>query len=339
MVRRALTFPHLGAVAGILALTVPHHEAMEVEDFDDDYSKKVAESIYAAIRAFCTPAGLPCDEGLVQHFCRRVRIFQADGASSMPKAAEFLRQHCPNLLVVGRDFAHAIRIACRSPVELETFFGAQWERLFGGEHSIVGDIQYSAPLRARLQACQRRVLHVDGAQGGLAGILKHLSFVQPRFESFVGPRRKFICMIQAIIMLLCSIAADPRVKKPRRDRADAALDALTPQDIIACGLAADFGEVCLSFLRIFDVSFHDPARTLREKREFVHALKVLFLEGHILAAIPPKRGSSLSAAGKSPRRHSHRLPSSSAPNNALSITEVRSRCSGAGTLPRMPKRH
>ena len=118
--------------------------------------------------------------------------------------------------------------------------------------------------------------------------MKHLSFVQPRFESFVGPRRKFICLIQAIIMLMCSIAGDPRVKKPRRDRADAALEALTPEDIVACGLAADFGEVCLSFLRIFDVSFHDPARTLREKREFVHALKVLFLQGHILAAIPPE---------------------------------------------------
>ena len=135
----------------------------------------------------------------------------------MPKAAEFLRKHCPNLLVVGRDFAHAIRIACRSPVELESLFGAQWERLFGGEHSIVGDIQYSAPLRARLQACQRRVLRIDGTQGGLTGILKHLSFVQPRFESFVGPRRKFICLIQAIIMLLCSIAADQwREEAPAR---------------------------------------------------------------------------------------------------------------------------
>ena len=87
-------------------------------------------------------------------------------------------------------------------------------------------------------------------------------------------------------MLLCSVAGDPRLEKARRDRAQDALEAITPADIIACGLAADFGEVCLSFLRTFDVSFHDPARTLREKREFVRALRVLFLDGHILAAIP-----------------------------------------------------
>ena len=87
-------------------------------------------------------------------------------------------------------------------------------------------------------------------------------------------------------MLLCGVAGDPRIEKPRRDRAEAALGAMTPGDIIACGLAADFGEVCLSFIRTFDVNFHDPARTLREKREFIRALRVLFLDGHIVAEIP-----------------------------------------------------
>ena len=88
-------------------------------------------------------------------------------------------------------------------------------------------------------------------------------------------------------MLLCGVAGDPRIEKPRRDRAEAALGAMTPGDIIACGLAADFGEVCLSFIRTFDVNFHDPARTLREKREFVRALRLLFIDGHILSEAPP----------------------------------------------------
>ena len=55
--------------------------------------------------------------------------------------------------------------------------------------------------------------------------------------------------------------------------------------MIACGLAADYSEVCLSFIRIFDTNSHDPARSSAEKRDFIETLRRLFLDGLILAKV------------------------------------------------------
>ena len=169
---------------------------------------------------------------------------------------------------------------------------------------MIGDIEYSDAMKSRLQACQRRVLGVAGEQGGgLQAIMKHLRFAKPRFESFVGPRRKYIRLIKAMCMLLCSVAGDPRAEKAKRDRAEAALDAMTGADIIAHGLAGDYGEVCLSCLRLFDRNWHDPARTLGQKEDFVHVQTTLFLEGHILAAArPPDARVQALSGGETPAK-------------------------------------
>ena len=103
-------------------------------------------------------------------------------------------------------------------------------------------------------------------------------------------------------MLLFSIAGNPREKKDRWDRAEAALNAMTAEDTLSCGLVADYCEVCLSFIRTFDVSAHDPARTLPEKREFIHVLTVLFLEGHILAELPPDARAQACSGGEIPAK-------------------------------------
>ena len=51
-----LTAPHSGACAGILAVLTPSlGKDTTVEDADDDYSRKVAQTIYEAIREVCTP--------------------------------------------------------------------------------------------------------------------------------------------------------------------------------------------------------------------------------------------------------------------------------------------
>lgn len=130
-------------------------------------------------------------------------------------------------------------------------------------------------------------------------MLRHLAFVQPRFESFVAPRRRYICLLQAIVMLLAATAGDMRNQKQQRARAEAALDAITPPDVLANGLAADFGEQCMAFLRLFDVDDHDPALTSGQKDNFVDTLRILFTQGYIYCnaddgAIPQlAAGSSL----------------------------------------------
>ena len=75
------------------------------------------------------------------------------------------KDFCPHLRLVLRDPAHAIRIACRDPLATEDRIGEQWQRLTGGKHSVLATIQNSEALRAKLEACQRRVLQVDQCQG------------------------------------------------------------------------------------------------------------------------------------------------------------------------------
>jgi len=66
-------------------------------------------------------------------------------------------------------------------------------------------------------------------------------------------------------MVLAIKAGDDRLDSAVRRRAEAALKAMDKsEDCFVAGLAGDYGEVCLKFLRYFDVRDHDPARTARE---------------------------------------------------------------------------
>ena len=120
-------------------------------------------------------------------------------------------------------------------------------------------------------------------------MLRHLAFVQPRFESFVvSPRRRYVCLLRAIAMVLATKAGDERLESAVQRRAEAALSAMEKsEDCFVAGLAGDFGEVCLEFLRKYDVTDHDPARTAREVREFNFALKTLFVQGYVLCSEEP----------------------------------------------------
>ena len=68
-------------------------------------------------------------------------------------------------------------------------------------------------------------------------------------------------------------ACDERLKSDVRRRADAALTAMEKRsDAVMAGLAGDYGETCVEFLRVFDVNDHDPARTSPELRGFLNFL-------------------------------------------------------------------
>ena len=79
--------------------------------------------------------------------------------------------------ILGRDPAHAFRISVKDPLHASEKFGEQWRRLFDNKKAIIPSVQYSDQWKALLQAAQKRVLAVDGHQGGgLDHILRHLSF-------------------------------------------------------------------------------------------------------------------------------------------------------------------
>ena len=84
---------------------------------------------------------------------------------------------------------------------------------------------------------------------GLTTVLRHLDFVQPRFDSFVSPRRRYVCLLRAIAMVLATKAGDQRQDSKVQHRAGEALKAMPKmEDCFVAGLAGDYGEVCFGFL-------------------------------------------------------------------------------------------
>jgi hypothetical protein len=127
------------------------------------------------------------------------------------------------------------------------------------------------------------VLHAKGVQGsGVDHIMRHVSFAEPRFESEASPLRKFVCMITAAGICLAYVANDQRESGVKRKVAAELLESMRSEQIVAYGLAGDFTDEALRFLRYFDVYDHDPARTFEQMAEYKKTNRALFFDGYIL---------------------------------------------------------
>ena len=145
-------------------------------------------------------------------------------------------------------------------------FAKQHAALFGDRHALLKDVQHARLWQARLEACQQILLRIRGSDsnrsaGSIQHILRHLGYVAHRFESVSGPRRLYVCLMIAIAMLLADIAGDLRRDAAVRKRAEASLEAMTPQHVLEAGLSGDYAEVGIRLLRTFDLrgADRDPA--------------------------------------------------------------------------------
>lgn len=300
--------PPKGARRGILAVVRNGGLCRrQIEDFDEDRSLETAESIVRAIKVFCTPLGEECDQELYTHILSNTRIFTADGGPKEQKAARILRErYCQNIVLIIRDPAHAVRIACRDPLHMEARFQEQHDRLFG-RHGLIPDVKNSFQWRLKLQAAQQRVIDTDGSQGGgLTRIMRHFSYAEQRFDSFASPMRKYVCMVNAVALLLAAVATDGRLDRPTRLRATQSLEAMTEESLMSAGVTADYAEECTDFIRKFDVTDHDPAITARQRRSFLQRMRVLFLQGHIVTPAPT--GMTLTAIVLDQCREARAIP-------------------------------
>ena len=64
----------------------------------------------------------------------------------------------------------------------------------------------------------------------LKSVLRHLSFVQPRFESFASPRRRYVCLLRAIAMVLASKAGGARLDSAVQRRAEEAFQEMSTSE-------------------------------------------------------------------------------------------------------------
>ena len=87
-------------------------------------------------------------------------------------------------------------------------------------------------------------------------------------------------MLRAIAQVLMVKAYDLRLDPAVRKRAKEALDAMEKRsDAVMAGMAGDYGEACVEFLRVLDVDDHDVARTWPELKGFLNFLDAMFIQG------------------------------------------------------------
>ena len=268
------------SVAGIIGC-VQSLRGTSLSDFAEDYADRTVKEIEKLVVAFCTPLGGTLDEALLAKFYTSVRSIVADGA--LQKVAQYLQKSkMPNIVLITRDPAHMLRIAAKDPLVRSSRFGKQHERLFG-KKGLLRQVQFSDSLQARLEDCQRIVLLHSGTQGGdLRHVMRHFSFAAHRFESMNEPRRKYACVLHAVVLLLADMAGDSRRKKEERQHAEEILDAMTTQDLLETGLAGDFAECATQALRRFDRSDSDPALASAAIADFTDIVRRLFVDGWIM---------------------------------------------------------
>ena len=250
---------------------------------DSDYSKAMATSVVLAVqRLTISPETGLHDEKLTGVICRKVRVGVSDGAAAAQKALRFLATGpMPNMLCLGRDWAHAVSVATKGALLADEDFRAWWNDVFNERHALVPDIKNSQEWTEMLLLCQRRVLGSVGVQGGdLQKAIRVMSFAKQRFDSCRTPQQQFCCMLVAIAMLLAYVASDSRKKVEVRARARRRLLEM-PRQILTAGLSATYSDETIRFIRLFDVETHDPAVTWRQWREFEVRCRTLFLEGHV----------------------------------------------------------
>ncbi|CAJ1351267.1 unnamed protein product, partial [Effrenium voratum] len=249
---------------------------------DEDKSQSMANSIIEVFRRACQDPDGQVDMEALQDITSKVQHMACDQCAqaqkcghilSAPAAAAAPAAPCgsaaaggpatgsaplPRLAWVSADPAHQVRIAARDPLHALEEFKVQWERLFGGRHALIPDVQNSEVWRSRLIAAQKAVLKAHGEQGGeLDRVLQTFSFAKHRFDSTSTPMLKY-CLLIRSMALLC--AMQERGEKKLRQRAADALQHMVAPELMRCALTVDFTSECTSFLREqFDVDDVDAA--------------------------------------------------------------------------------
>lgn len=283
----SMRVPGLESVySGVLGVVKCADPTAKLQELDEDYSQRMANSVVNAVRKACTPLKSEMDQALFRHFCRHVHTYLADGGSSVQKAGMLLQEHFTRLRLVVRDTAHMLRSSCSEPIKQVAVFDDFWNDIFNSRHALVPDIQNSDAWRAKLLMAQNHVLSTKGKQGGgLKVALKHLSFAKQRFDSAACPARKFCCMLSAIVVTLAVTAEDSRLKWDVRKRASDHINNFTVERILAAGLFADYSAEVLKLVRLADSSEHDVAKLSGDVEEFLRRMRRLFIEGYIMADI------------------------------------------------------
>ena len=225
-----------------------------------------------------------CNEEMLESFCNKVRVIAADGGSGERRAVFVAAsKYFKRTGMVIRDPAHGLRIATTKPLQLEDHFRVVYEELIGNKHALIPDIQNSGKWKQILVGLQTQVLRIPGCRGNgaMKKVLQHLHFSAIRMDSCADPLAKLCLMLMPVACLLAFIAADERHGREQRDRARFLLSEFKPKFMIGAGVSADWGLLCIEFLRLFDCLDHDISNSKDQMEAFCRKVTRCFLDGGV----------------------------------------------------------
>ena len=136
-------------------------------------------------------------------------------------------------------------------------------------------------------------------RGALKVVLDHLAYAKVRMDSTADPLAKLCLMLMPIAYMLSFIAADERINGAQRARACEVLAKCQPHFCIGAGVSADWGLICIAFLRLFDRLNHDISNSADEMEDFFGTVDACFIRGGVfrpVPVLPPSGGTSQPAA-------------------------------------------
>ena len=100
---------------------------------------------------------------LKEDILKRTRSFAVDGAVKERRALEYAVQTIfPNVVLIVRDAAHALRFAIKDTLHHDDVYGDVWASLFNDRHVLVPDVMNSQKWQDLLQHIQADLLRIAG---------------------------------------------------------------------------------------------------------------------------------------------------------------------------------
>ena len=235
------------------------------------------------------------DEDDLSSYRHKVRVLASDGGAAERRALFFSAsgEYFPHANCLIKDMAHSIRIATQKPMKMVDAFQQVYEEIINNRHALLPDLKNSNKWKLILEALQREVIQMPALRFKecLDVVFRHLAFAKQRMDSCAEPLAKLCLMLLPVALLLASLSSDARLLKAERDRTAALLSKMQPRFMIALGVSADWGLICLEFLRKFDCSFHDIANSWREMENFIETIEAVFVNGGIFRQVPNSSAS------------------------------------------------
>ncbi|CAK9097012.1 Uncharacterized protein SCF082_LOCUS45530 [Durusdinium trenchii] len=290
--RRSRLMVRFGSCSNLFKIRVG---LLGVERGGGDRAGQIVESTRAIITRFCSKWAKPprwfngpepfFDKELFQMVCDKVEIVMSDAAANELLAGQVSRGRrdtrleadnvevlTPNLLLVGRDKAHAFRKVLQRPYLADGFLNTVMENHILSSDSMVQKISASWDFREWLES---EIQQGETKEWGKK--VSNLKAAKHRFESHSTPLGRLLLYLPAFV------ATTTRIAETREDKvAIAYLEGLSAEEILQLAMVADAADEALVLIRSVDQEDVDLSMVSTFVHSFMVRIATLFMEEKVM---------------------------------------------------------